>query len=978
MFGLALWFGCSAPPDRSARSDADVSDVARQDSAAALEGADSVIAAARQLYRRGEYDSVRALLDPALERTRATADSNAQARIITLLGQTAYQEGDLESAQTLGEQALELKLAIGLHDDLSHSYNALGLVAWYQGRRTDALELYDRVLEYAPADSAERWSCVVAINRGLIYTDLGDFTAARAAFEQGREIAHAAGDARLEGAALNNLAMLDIWIGNPKTAIATLELATEYYRAQGTVPGEINALGQLGTAHTALGQLGEAMVVLDSAVRLARERGMRTEEAGSLEALAEVYRTAGDYRRALELYAEAEAINLELGLPDQIGRDQRSRAEIYASLGEVELARDYARRALETHRSVGARWEELADLVLLADLDHEAGDTLMSIARLSEARELARECDARVGRIDVALAEARIADRHRDPTWVLTVLAEASNDLYAGGYDAAWEAEALKSRAYASLGQLDSAVATGRRAVEAVERVRVALGAGRLRTSYTAQRPEPYAELVNALRATGDIEEAFAVADAARGRALLEHMATRSLSTAGQATSVKALEKGEALLRQVARLSAEIDAEELYPPEERELAYITELQAQLAAARAEYETWHTSRAETDSTAPDGLALRVLSAAEVRGALLEREALLQYFVMPDRVVGFVATAEETRAFETVISDERLSRRVRIARDLLSDPTAQEGSGLQVLSGLYGVLVAPALTEYDLSDIERLIVVPHGVLNYLPFAALIDGSSGRYLAEDYVLRLLPSASSLPLLRAARSEAEAADAWKSGVAFAPFPEQLPATRAEARAFRTSVPRGRSVEGRRATEQHVREQLGEAPIVHVATHGIMNVHNPMFSHIELAGGGADRSTDDGRLEVHEVLDVPVRSQLVFLSGCETGLGHAWSTGFERGEDYSTLAQAFLYAGAANVVATLWRVADQGAAEFAQSFYNHLSAAGPSRALAAAQREMMSHPQYSEPYYWAAYQLVGAGDPMANAQERAVESVRY
>ena len=100
----------------------------------------------------------------------------------------------------------------------------------------------------------------------------------------------------------------------------------------------------------------------------------------------------------------------------------------------------------------------------------------------------------------------------------------------------------------------------------------------------------------------------------------------------------------------------------------------------------------------------------------------------------------------------------------------------------------------------------------------------------------------------------------------------------------------------------------------------------------------------------------------LVFLSGCATGLGSAWSTLFDRSEDYATLAQAFLYAGARNVVATLWRVADESAADFAAHFYAALPPLGAADALAQAQRRMLADPRYRAPYFWASYQVSGSG----------------
>jgi CHAT domain-containing protein len=134
------------------------------------------------------------------------------------------------------------------------------------------------------------------------------------------------------------------------------------------------------------------------------------------------------------------------------------------------------------------------------------------------------------------------------------------------------------------------------------------------------------------------------------------------------------------------------------------------------------------------------------------------------------------------------------------------------------------------------------------------------------------------------------------------------------------------------------------------------------MFSQIQLAPGSGTRD-DDGRLEVYEIFGLHVRSPLVFLSGCETGAGGAWSNDFQRGEDYATLARAFLYAGARNVIATLWPIDDEGAAEFADKFYAHRRDTDDAHALALAQREMMRESRYRSPYYWAGYQLSGAGN---------------
>jgi CHAT domain-containing protein len=250
-----------------------------------------------------------------------------------------------------------------------------------------------------------------------------------------------------------------------------------------------------------------------------------------------------------------------------------------------------------------------------------------------------------------------------------------------------------------------------------------------------------------------------------------------------------------------------------------------------------------------------------------------------------------------------------------------------------------------------------------MTYLPFAALRRSDGGRYVVEDYSILQASSAGAFAALRRTEGAGAAESRGvQASAGFAPFPEALPATPRELRAFRSAVRAASGDAGPRATESRLRTALTVARVVHVATYGQMNPWNPMFSRIAMARG-AGGAADDGRLEVHEILGLRVRAELVFLSGCETGIGPAWSTEFARGEDYASLAQAFLYAGARTVISTLWPIADDGAAEFATRFYAHLPSEAAPEALAAAQREMLATRGRAAPYYWAAYQVSGDGE---------------
>lgn len=927
---------------------------------------DSLLAVGEQIYRREEYDSARLVLSPIAERARAAGDSIAEARALTWLGLAAWRLGDYARARAEQERAVALKVALGLERELWRSYNGLGLVAWHEGRLADAITRFDAALSVAErvADTVAMGS--TAGNLALVHTELGDFDAARRGFLRMRDVGRGAENGRVEANALNNLGMLAIRIGDPAGALPFLRDARRIYQAIDYATGEQNALGQLGTAYAALGEPQQALAALDSALHLARRLGLQQEEASNLEAIAELHRVAGDFARALDLYAAAKALNQQLGQPVELGADLRSEAEIYVQLGDLELARRSAAQALATHRAAGARFEELGDLLLLADIADRSSRPADVTAHLAAGRRLVAALDVRLARVGVALVEARIADRRRESSRVLRVLGAAAPDLAAGGYDTEWEAQLLRARAERRLGHLAQAAEAGRRAVAAVERVRRNYGSGILRTAYGSDRGEAYAELVSILQRQGRLEEAFAVSDAARGRALLEYRAAdRGAGAAGP------LAERAALLGEIGGLTAGIEVAERDvegPADTAGRATLAHLYGRLDKARGRYEAL---LAQAGSGVPAGALLGAgdADAADVQAILASDEALLELLVAEDRVFGFVVTRAGLTAFESRITQQNLASRVRLARAALARPGGAPGDA-PVLESLHALLIAPARLA---AGVRRLVVVPHGVLSYLPFAALRDSASGRYLVESHSILYVPSAGALPALR--RRDAGGATPGRA-VVFAPFPDRLPATAVEAAALRR-VLRADVRAGARATEGQFRRALAAGGAVHAATHGVLNAQNPLFSRIEFARASDGGPADDGRLEVHELLGLRVTSPLVFLSGCETGLGTAGSTDFARGEDFATLAQAFLYAGADNVIATLWRVEDEGAAAFAERFYGHLAKVPPPEGLAAAQRDMLANRRFAAPFYWASYALSGDGLRRRGAQEAPVVSVQ-
>jgi CHAT domain-containing protein len=418
--------------------------------------------------------------------------------------------------------------------------------------------------------------------------------------------------------------------------------------------------------------------------------------------------------------------------------------------------------------------------------------------------------------------------------------------------------------------------------------------------------------------------------------------------------------EADEMLRRIDALIAKVRELEQKPPRERAphaVATSRELAERVTEARTQYEAL-LSRAPGEDASMALLGAGKRSATSVEASLDPGEVLLEYFVTADRVFVFVVTPGGVRYLTSDVTESDLLERTRLARDLVSRPGSGERA-LPVLEALYDALMRPVVATGALRGARRLVVVRHSALTYLPFAALVDRDTHRYLVEDLPVLYVPSAAALTALRALGTASTRAGLVAPAV-FAPFPDLLQGTAVEAQRFVRSFPGARSMIGAAATEGRLRAVMRDGAAVHVATHGVMNPRNPLFSRIELAASPRGATDDNGRLEVHELLNLRIESPLVFLSGCETGVGDAWSSPFRSGDDYTTLAQSLLFAGAANVVATLWRIDDSAAATLASHFYEHARTAPVPEALALAQRGMIHDAEVRAPYFWAAYEVTG------------------
>jgi CHAT domain-containing protein len=216
---------------------------------------------------------------------------------------------------------------------------------------------------------------------------------------------------------------------------------------------------------------------------------------------------------------------------------------------------------------------------------------------------------------------------------------------------------------------------------------------------------------------------------------------------------------------------------------------------------------------------------------------------------------------------------------------------------------------------------------------------------------VLGYLPAAAALVYTSASTGSG------KSVLAMAPSSTRLRFTQRESQSVSELFPRQNMLlVGNRATESSFKRLATNYDVIHLATHGYFNKLNPLLSGLILEPDAGE----DGRLEVHEILELNLHAELVTLSACDTALGSGYFAEVPAGDDLVGLTRAFMFAGSPTVLASLWEVNDRSAVQLMRNFYGHLRDSDKATALAQAQREMQARGLYRHPYYWGAFTLVG------------------
>jgi CHAT domain-containing protein len=330
-----------------------------------------------------------------------------------------------------------------------------------------------------------------------------------------------------------------------------------------------------------------------------------------------------------------------------------------------------------------------------------------------------------------------------------------------------------------------------------------------------------------------------------------------------------------------------------------------------------------------------------------GALQQRlaadERLVQFHVLPDRTIAWVIGPQQARAVVLPLPRDALAQQVDALRDDIVNGRRRAYASADALGA---ALIAPL----QLADTERLIIVPHGPLHYLPFQALRTG--GRFMIESHRIAVVPSASIAAQLAARGSRLGASLVAFGNPAIAPRYD-LPGAEAEVDELAQRFPGTRAFVRGEANRTVFRRSANQGRILHVAAHAEADLIDPLHSKILLANEEGAESF----LEAQEVMHLDLSNvALVTLSACESALGRV-----AGGDEVLGFPRSFLSAGAGALLASLWPVADESTATLMSTLYGELArGADVQTALQAGQLAVLHDPKQRHPFYWAPFNLIG------------------
>lgn len=945
------------------------------------------------------------------------------------IGELYDQSGEPQQALKYYKQSLRLSRQMNDRRGEAESFNGISPVYLSLGENQKALQYCTRALKLSRAVGHRRGEARALHNIGEVYYYFGNFQKALDYYNQALQIWLSLSDRRGRAETLMLSSYSYAGLSNTRQALDCSKQALSLWRAAGDLRGQAYTLTGIGHFSSVLGEKQEALDLYNQAMPLLQDMSDQLGKARVLDGMGYVYDELGDKQRAIEYYTQALHLQQSLGRRDGEAGHLLRIGEIFYSLGDNRQALDHCRQALSIFSALSDKRMESYALRYTGAVYDSLGNKARALQYYNHALSLNRGGKDRrgeaytldsIGQVYLGLGQKQKA---------LDCFNRAL-DLNRAAQDPGGETLTLYNiaRVERDHGNLDKARSQIEAALKITESLRTKVASENLRATYFAsvhQQYELYIDLLMRLHeerpAEGYDATALEASERSRARTLLETLKEARVGV-GQEVDPALLERERALQQALddkaqrqMRLLAGNHTQEGATDIAKEIDQLTneydEVKAQIRARSPRYAAL---------TQPQPLTLK-----EIQQQIIDDNTLLLEYALGDERSYLWAVTRRGITSHVLPGRGEIEGAARHFYDLLvarqpvpgeafeqrqartTESDAQLSSQAAELSRILLAPVAPQLGK------KRLLIVPDGALQYVPFQALTVPETGdqreqparAMSTEDLVPLVLeheivsdPSASTLAALRSETASrkpapktvavladpvfesddsriqdrnrpqgatveqpqiAEVHRIWRDANLGGRFPRLL-SSRHEAEIIMASAPAGAGLEAtdfEASRETAMRPDLGRYRIVHFATHGILNSEHPGLSGVVLSLMDRHGQPQNGFLRLHDIYNMNFPVELVVLSACNTGLGKDI-----KGEGLVGLTRGFMYAGAARVLASLWKVDDESTAELMKHFYRGVLKDGlpPVAALRQAQVRMWRQKEWRSPYYWAAFVIQG------------------
>ena len=880
-----------------------------------------------------------------------------------------------------------VKLPSQLKDSrlLANAYYQLGHLYSDRNLFPEAIAAYENSKDSFERAGLIRDEIYVLADLGALYFIQEDYKKARECSEQSLHIAESANSSEPAGTypddfgkarALLTLGDLDTDEGNYEQAVEKLQNSLALYRRLNGSGSSYDlyiagVYGALGRAYPEIGDSATGLLCLNKALDIANHNSDERLTASLRNDIGYLYLEQEDYAQASAQFSESLKIY-------EAENNKRERGRVLLNLGVTEQRRSnysdalrYFRLSIENARITGALDNQVAAYEGIGVVLGAKRDFASAIESLNNGLALAKQTGNKIRQAEILWRSAQAYYEQRNYSQS-TELAESALTLARASHlpKLTYLATTTLGESLAAQKKSDLAIQTLTQAVSQLEVLREQVAGSEMETQlFLENKVAAYDALVNLLIKQGKIADALVYAERAKGRVLLDVLRDGKPDLARALTQTEKAET-QRLNRRISEINDTIRKQEI-----TDSSSLNSLYAQLDAARMEYRSFQDAlyvthpnlRVRSGHTA-------LLSAPDLNGLTADGDtAYLEYVAARDGVSLFVLSknktngAPEVKAYHIAIKPEDLNRQVNEFHDALAE---QRLGYATAASELYALLIGPA--EQQLRGIGTICIVPDSFLWNVPFQALMTPSE-HFLIEDHALYYAPSLSVLREMN--RKKETGATTNTSLIAFGnpvvgkdeqrnadlcPLPEAEQEVSSIAKSF--DEKNSRVFIGRDASEKSFKTLAPTYSIVHLATHGVIDNRQPLYSHLLLTKTEGDPE-NDGRLEARQIMDMNLHADLAVLSACETANGKV-----APGEGVIGMSWAFFVAGTRSMVVSQWKISSASTSEFMTAFYQNLhlgkSEANGNKAqgMRQAALTLLSKDRYRHPFYWAGFVMVGNG----------------